>query len=93
MRSFVAGTALASKIDGYNNKHLALLGDAECTAGSVWEAASFISYEKLNNVIAIVDFNKIGKGTVKIYFESGTTDPVNQASKTFDSGNWKFLIT
>ena len=58
--SFVAGTALASKIDGYNNKHLALLGDAECTAGSVWEAASFISYEKLNNVIAIVDFNKIG---------------------------------
>ena len=58
--NFIGGTALASKMDKNKNKHVVLLGDAECTAGSVWEAASFISYEKLNNVTAIVDFNKIG---------------------------------
>jgi|TARA_Y100000294_G_scaffold178050_1_gene206884 transketolase len=59
--NFVAGTALADKLDKKkNNKHVVLLGDAECSAGSVWEAASFIAFNKISSVIAIVDLNFIG---------------------------------
>ena len=36
------------------------MGDAECTAGSVWEAANFCSFNNLNNILTVVDFNKIG---------------------------------
>ena len=57
---YVAGIALSDKIDKKNRKYIVLLGDAECTAGSVWEAASFISLKKLSSVLAIVDLNKIG---------------------------------
>ena len=57
---YIAGIALSDKIDKKNRKHIVLLGDAECTAGSVWEAASFISLKELSSVLAIVDLNKIG---------------------------------
>ena len=36
------------------------MGDAETTAGSVWEAANFASFQKLDNLMVYVDFNKIG---------------------------------
>ena len=36
----------------------ALLSDGECEEGSVWEAALFAPVQKLDNVVAIVDYNK-----------------------------------
>ncbi len=57
---YAAGIALGNKYLGKKNKAIVLLGDAECTAGSVWEAANFSSFHKLDNLIAIIDFNKIG---------------------------------
>ena len=36
------------------------MGDAECTEGSVWEAALFASKHKLSNLVAIIDRNHIG---------------------------------
>ncbi len=55
-----AGIALANKLKNKKNFTLVLMGDAECTAGSIWEAANFSSYHKLNKLIAIIDFNQIG---------------------------------
>ena len=37
------------------------MGDGECAEGSVWEAASFASHYKLDNLIAIVDVNRLGQ--------------------------------
>lgn len=37
------------------------MGDGECAEGSVWEAASFASFYKLDNLIAIVDVNRLGQ--------------------------------
>lgn len=34
-----------------------VLGDGECNEGSVWEAAQFANHNKLNNLVAIVDYN------------------------------------
>ncbi|HLD01742.1 MAG TPA: transketolase [Patescibacteria group bacterium] len=38
-----------------------LLGDGELAEGQVWEAANFASYNKLDNLIAILDINKFGQ--------------------------------
>ena len=35
-----------------------MMGDGETAEGSVWEAASFSSYYKLDNLVAIVDVNR-----------------------------------
>jgi transketolase len=38
-----------------------LLGDGECAEGSVWEAASLAGVCQLNNLIAIIDVNRLGQ--------------------------------
>lgn len=55
-----AGISLAAKMNGKSHLHYVLLGDAECTEGSIWEAALFAAKHELNNLIAIVDRNHIG---------------------------------
>lgn len=55
-----AGISLAAKMNGKTHFQYVLMGDAECTEGSVWEAALFASKHELNNLIAIVDRNHIG---------------------------------
>jgi transketolase len=53
------GMALASKIDRRKNKVVVLLSDGECDEGSNWEAILFAPHHKLDNLIVIVDNNKI----------------------------------
>lgn len=38
-----------------------MLGDGECSEGSVWEAMAFGSYYKLDNLVAILDINRLGQ--------------------------------
>ena len=38
-----------------------LLGDGELSEGSVWEAMSFASYYQLDNLVAILDINRLGQ--------------------------------
>ena len=52
------GMALAGRIQQRDYRVFALLSDGECNEGSVWEAAMFAPAHKLENVAAIVDFNK-----------------------------------
>jgi len=54
-----AGMAMAAKMDGRNNRVVVLLSDGECDEGSNWEAILFAAHHKLNNLVAIVDYNKI----------------------------------
>lgn len=53
------GMALAGKRDGKSYRVFTLLSDGECDEGSTWEAALFASHHHLDNLIAIVDYNKI----------------------------------
>ena len=57
--SIGAGMALAAKFDKSKRRVFALLSDGELNEGSVWEAAMFASHHKLDNLVAIVDYNKI----------------------------------
>src|SRR5512140_2780806 len=55
------GMALCARLDKLDYRTYVLLGDGECAEGAVWEAASLAGYYKLNNLIAIVDVNRLGQ--------------------------------
>ncbi len=57
--SYGCGIALSGKLDHKQFKTYVLMGDGECQEGSVWEAAMFANHHQLNNLIAIIDHNKI----------------------------------
>ena len=54
-----AGMAMAAKKDNKKHKIFVILGDGECDEGSVWEAALVAHHYELDNLIAIVDHNKM----------------------------------
>jgi transketolase len=53
------GLAMASRLKNEYYRVFVLMGDGECNEGSVWEAAGFASTMKLDNLIVIVDHNKL----------------------------------
>ena len=56
------GIALAGKrLDRIDYRVWVLCGDSELAEGSVWEAAEQASYEHLDNLIAVVDVNRLGQ--------------------------------
>jgi transketolase len=57
--SLGAGMAYGAKLDGRTHRVVVLLSDGECDEGSTWEAAMFAGHHRLDNVLAIVDYNKI----------------------------------
>jgi len=56
------GMALAGKMDQKDHKVYVLMGDGELAEGSVWEAAMAGSHYKLDNLIGIVDRNRLQIG-------------------------------
>lgn len=63
------GVALGSRLRGDGATVYAIIGDGESQEGQVWEAAMFAAQEKLSNLIAFTDYNRMQI--------DGTTDQVN----------------
>ena len=60
------GMALGAKRDQNSNRVFVLMSDGECDEGSTWEAALFGPHHRLDNLVAIIDYNKIQSfGSVK----------------------------
>lgn len=57
--SVAVGFALANKINKITSKIYCLIGDGECNEGAVWEAAMVASHHNLNNLVLILDDNKL----------------------------------
>jgi transketolase len=57
--SYANGVAMAAKLKGADFKAYCIMGDGEIQEGSVWEAAMGAAHYKLDNVCAIVDYNKV----------------------------------
>ena len=55
--SVAIGAALAKKQNGDNKFVYALIGDGETQEGQIWEAALFAAHHKVDNLIAITDWN------------------------------------
>ena len=56
---YATGRALAEKINKTNNKIYVLISDGELNEGTTWESLLFASFHKLDNLIVIIDYNKI----------------------------------
>lgn len=91
------GLALAARQDKQNWRSFVLLSDGECDEGSTWEAAMLAGHLKLDNLIAIVDYNKIqGFGQTKDVLD---LEPfvdkwraVNWGVKEIDGHNFEEII-
>lgn len=57
--SVCAGMALAAKEKAQRHKIYCLMSDGDCNEGSTWEAILFAGQHHLENLIAIVDYNRI----------------------------------
>jgi transketolase len=57
--SMGVGLALSARIDRSKFSIYVLIGDGECDEGVIWEAAMLANQQKLGNLIAIVDHNKM----------------------------------
>ncbi len=82
-----AGMALAARLDKLDYNTYVLLGDGELAEGSVWEAASFAGIYKLNNLIAIVDDNRLGQSQATAFGHD-----VSVYSKRFDAFGWRVEV-
>lgn len=57
--SMAAGMAYVGKLNKKKFRVFTILSDGECDEGSTWEAILFSGHHKLDNLIAIVDYNKL----------------------------------
>lgn len=57
--SCACGMALAARMDSREHNIFCIIGDGECNEGQNWEAAMFAGHHKLDNLIAITDYNKL----------------------------------
>jgi len=57
--SLGVGMALAARLRNSPSRIYVMLGDGECEEGQIWEAAMWAAHQKLDNLCAIVDYNRL----------------------------------
>jgi transketolase len=65
--SIGAGIALSAKVDKRAFKTFVLMGDGEIAEGSIWEAAEIAVHYKLDNLVGIVDCNRLAQSGEVMY--------------------------
>ncbi len=61
------GMALQARRTGMNCRTYVLMGDGEMAEGQVWEAIQIAAHERLNNLIGIIDVNRLGQSQETMY--------------------------
>lgn len=85
--SIGAGMALNAKyLDKLSYRTFVLLGDSEMAEGSVWEAIELAAYYKLDNLIGILDVNRLGQRGETMYGYD-----VSSYAKRISSFGWKVI--
>ena len=86
--SVAVGMALAARIDGKQHKIFCLMGDGEQQEGQVWEAAMEAGHYHLDNIIAVIDCNRLQiDGWVKDVMQ------VEPLAEKYASFGWEVLRT
>ncbi len=80
------GMALAGKLDGKKYHVYVLMGDGELQEGSVWEAAMSAAHYRSDNLIAIVDDNKVAQDNTTEALKN--VEPVD---KKFEAFGWRAI--
>ena len=85
--SAAVGMALGAKLKGKNFRVYTALGDGEIEEGQVWEAAMFAGNHKLDNLVAVVDYNNLQI--------DGSLDEVNSPcpiDEKFAAFGWNVIV-
>src|SRR5579885_435172 len=85
--SIGAGMALTAKLDKRNFYTYVLLGDGEVAEGSIWEAAEIAAFYHLNNLVAIIDCNRLEQSSETMHGHH-----VERYAHKFEAFGWKSLI-
>src|SRR5882672_8583491 len=78
------GMALCARLDNLDYRTYVLMGDGECAEGAVWEAASLAGINQLNNLVAIVDVNRLGQSQETAFGHNLAT-----YKKRFEAFGWR----
>lgn len=80
--SYAAGIAIGLRLgDNFASRVFCLIGDGECNEGQIWEAAMSAAHYRLDNLIAIIDYNKVmAKGKLS---ELMSVDPLGDKFTSF----------
>ena len=65
--SIGVGEALCAKLDKTSAFTYVLMGDSETSEGSVWEAAEIAAHYKLDNLVGIIDCNRLGQSCETLF--------------------------
>ena len=57
--SFAIGEAYGLRLQSISNRVYVMVGDGELQEGEIWEGAMFAAHHKLDNLCAVVDYNKL----------------------------------
>src|SRR3989344_2616548 len=85
--SIGVGMALNAKLDKLPYRTYVLLGDSEMAEGSQWEAIQIAAHYKLNNLIAILDVNRLGQRGQTMYGHD-----VKAYKKRVSAFGWKTIV-
>ena len=75
------GVALANKINKNKSKIFVILSDGELDEGSNWESVLFSSHHKLNNLVIIIDYNKLQ--SIDSVKDTLNLEPLDKKFKSF----------
>lgn len=75
------GMALCAKLDNKSYRTVVLLSDGEMGEGSNWEPIMFAAHHKLDNLIAIIDYNKLQ--SLKLVSETLNLEPFRSKWESF----------
>ena len=78
------GMALSARLDNLDFRTYVLLGDGECAEGSVWEAVALAGTQKLSNLVAIIDVNRLGQSQ-----ETSLGHDLEAYRRRFEAFNWR----
>lgn len=80
------GMALGLRVDGSESRVFCIVGDGELDEGQIWEAAMAAAAHRVDNLVAIVDYNKVQA--------TDTTEkvlPVGQLKQKWESFGWNAI--
>ncbi len=86
--SIGVGEAISAKyLDKLPYKTFVLLGDSEMAEGSVWEAIQIASFYKLDNLVGIIDVNRLGQRGQTMYGHD-----LKKYQKAISGFGWRTIV-
>lgn len=84
--SIGVGMALTAKLDNRDFVTYVMLGDSEVAEGSIWEAAELAAYNDLDNLVAVLDCNRLGQRGETMHGHH-----VDRYEQKFEAFGWRVI--